>query len=520
MKKIIIVFLFAFMSHHLSAQWVSQNIPGNLYFLNGIDFLNAQTGAVGGWYGGFAPRKFSDVFALGRALYTTNGGTNWIYANIPDSLRVVLAVQFIDQQNVYGFGVKNITSSIASRTTDSNTRNGFDKPRFTASFNPRGLRVIQDNYSNGMQEGLEETRGYFLKSTNGGLAWQYYGSMPPEVTYLYEGLFINGSTGFASAITTSNSYNKSGIVRTTNGGLNWNFVSPADSFQNYRRMEFPTTTTGFAVGEHLDTNGPGFTGLILRTTNGGSNWTRTKIPEINNFKGVSFSNALTGIAVGTSNDNIYGAHFYKTTNAGASWFKLPFQEDTAFADGINMVAGTGRGFAFGEKFKADPLQPGNFIPKGLFIDRTTDYGLSWHKSFYPDTEGILINSTDIDQNTWYISGGNIFISKGIVLKTTNGGGPIGINSISLEIPMSFNVYQNYPNPFNPLTKIKFDLPKSGNVSFKVFDVLGRLVYELNEFKSTGIYEVSFDAQNYSSGIYYYRIESGGFKQTKKMVLLK
>jgi photosystem II stability/assembly factor-like uncharacterized protein len=519
MKKSVFALLFVFIIQNPLSQWVSQNVPGNLFFLNGIDFYNAQTGAVGGWYGTFSPKGFFSVgfTTFGRALYTSNGGTNWNYASIPDSLRILIALQYVDQQNVYGFGVKNITPS----KTEYKIPKDFENSRFTVSLNSHRLRVLNDNYSKGMQAGQGETRGYFLKSTNSGQSWHYYSAMPVGVTYLHEGVFINSSTGFASAVTDGNSYNKSGIVRTTNGGLNWNFVSPPDSFQNYNRMEFPNSTTGFAVGEHFDSNFPnGFKGLILRTTNGGSNWSRTNISDINNFQGVSFANSTTGIACGTSNDLFPGAHFYKTTNAGASWFLLPFQVDSALGDGISLVAGTGRGFAFGSKLQEDPNNPGFLRITGYYINRTTDYGVSWHKSFYPDTESILINSTDIDQNTWYISGGNFFTEKGVVLKTTNGGGPIGINPISIEIPDKFNVYQNYPNPFNPVTKIKFDVPESGNINFKVYDLLGKVIYSLNENKHAGTYEINFNGNDISSGIYYYSIEANGSRDVKKMVLLK
>lgn len=519
MKKTALALLFVFIIQNSPSQWVSQNVPGSVFFLNGIDFFNAQTGAVGGWYVTLSPKGFSSggFSTFGRALFTSNGGTNWINVSIPDSLRILIAIQYIDQQNVYGFGVKNITPSKTENKFPEDPANS----RYTVSTNSHRLRVLNQNYSKGMQAGQGDTRGYFLKSTNSGQSWHYYSAMPVGVTYLYEGAFINSSTGFASAVTVGNSYNKSGIVRTTNGGLNWNFVSPPDSFQNYNRMEFPNSTTGFAVGEHFDSNFPnGFMGLILRTTNGGSNWSRTNISDINNFQGVSFSNSTTGIACGTSNDPIPGAHFYKTTNAGASWFLLPFQVDSALAGGISLVNGTGRGFAFGSKLQEDPENPGLLKVSGYYINRTTDYGISWHKSFYPDTESILINSTDIDQNTWYISGGNFFKEKGVVLKTTNGGGPIGISPISVEIPGMFNVYQNYPNPFNPVTKIRFDVPKSGNISFKVYDVLGEIIYSLSGNKTAGTYEITFDGKDIASGIYYYSVETNGSRDVKKMVLLK
>ena len=85
----------------------------------------------------------------------------------------------------------------------------------------------------------------------------------------------------------------------------------------------------------------------------------------------------------------------------------------------------------------------------------------------------------------------------------------------------FVLYQNYPNPFNPVTKIEFRISDFGFVNLKVYDVLGNEILTLiNEYKTAGGYEVTFEASGLTSGIYYYRLESSGFSETKKMILLK
>ena len=97
----------------------------------------------------------------------------------------------------------------------------------------------------------------------------------------------------------------------------------------------------------------------------------------------------------------------------------------------------------------------------------------------------------------------------------------GLTQNSGQIPTEYDLLQNYPNPFNPTTQIKFDIPKQGFVSLKVYDVLGKEVANLvNEVKAAGSYAVEFNGANLSSGIYYYRIESGSFVNVKKMVLIK
>jgi len=89
------------------------------------------------------------------------------------------------------------------------------------------------------------------------------------------------------------------------------------------------------------------------------------------------------------------------------------------------------------------------------------------------------------------------------------------------LPLEFSLEQNYPNPFNPSTTIEYNIPESGNVTLKVFDVLGNEVATLiNGQNEAGTHKVDFDASLLHSGVYFYRIESGSFVETKKLMLLK
>ncbi len=84
--------------------------------------------------------------------------------------------------------------------------------------------------------------------------------------------------------------------------------------------------------------------------------------------------------------------------------------------------------------------------------------------------------------------------------------PLSIKLNSINIPQELTLYQNYPNPFNPVTNIKYDLPNDNFVTIKIYDLLGRELMSLvNEFKQAGSYTVTFDAANYPSGVYYYKI---------------
>jgi hypothetical protein len=92
---------------------------------------------------------------------------------------------------------------------------------------------------------------------------------------------------------------------------------------------------------------------------------------------------------------------------------------------------------------------------------------------------------------------------------------------TVEVPFTYRLSQNYPNPFNPTTTIKYGLPQYGNTKLVVYNITGQVVKTLvNEFKDAGTYEVTFDASNFASGVYFYSLESGTFKETKKMLLVK
>jgi len=99
-------------------------------------------------------------------------------------------------------------------------------------------------------------------------------------------------------------------------------------------------------------------------------------------------------------------------------------------------------------------------------------------------------------------------------------GPVGVEEDEV-VPANYSLSQNYPNPFNPATTIKYSIPQSSFVKIRVFNTIGQEIAVLvNQEKSIGNYEVSFNASNLPSGIYFYRIEAGDFTQTKKMILMK
>ncbi len=180
-------------------------------------------------------------------------------------------------------------------------------------------------------------------------------------------------------------------------------------------------------------------------------------------------------------------------------------------------------------------------------------------TFTPDTLSINLGDTvnfvvasihqprEVDQATWNANGttsnGGFDLPHGggIVVPTQTGihyyvcvphaafgmKGTITVNpvtdvkDISQTIPGTFNLMQNYPNPFNPSTTISFSLPSKSFVSLKIFDVIGNEIATIvNQELSAGNYTKQWNAENMSSGVYYYQLKAGNFSETKKLVLLR
>ena len=118
-------------------------------------------------------------------------------------------------------------------------------------------------------------------------------------------------------------------------------------------------------------------------------------------------------------------------------------------------------------------------------------------------------------NIWLTTGGDDiqeFNPNGIVTS---------VSSYSYSVPTNYQLYQNYPNPFNPSTTIRFNLASSGNVSLKIYDVLGREVANLiNGELTAGQHSAVWNASNFASGVYLYRLKTGNFVETKKLILMK
>ena len=115
-------------------------------------------------------------------------------------------------------------------------------------------------------------------------------------------------------------------------------------------------------------------------------------------------------------------------------------------------------------------------------------------------------------NDWYNMGVSVFNENGVVITSVINGD---------YLPSLYSLEQNYPNPFNPFTKISFTIPKYSHVTLKVFDVLGKEISTLvDKGYIAGKFEVEFNGNNLSSGIYFYTLSADDYKETKKLLLIK
>lgn len=476
MKIITLCVVFCFTAFfNLSAQWQRQTVPGTISFLTSVNFSNISSGITTGWG--------LDTMTTARAYYTSNGGITWIPASLPDSARAIVSTEIISSQIIYGTGGMNILENISADNISNLNKTGQNSG------------------------GIEFSYGAFFKSTDGGHSWNKYGNMPQDCYYVTYSDFINANTGMAIASIGLHKGNTvADLIKTTNGGLSWNRMLNTNDAIDFKSINFVNDNIAFATGyRYTDTT---VYGIVMRTTNGGTNWT-TILNDTNRYNKISFINSNTGFIAG---NNYTSGVIWKTTNQGASW-NIVCLKDSLIMEGLNFNIESSTGVAYGEKFyTGDNYQP--------FAMRTTDLGNTWSVQLIQDNYPTisLMASAVVDKYNYYAVGGTYL--EGRMYNTKNGGSTSVNNNYGIAAS-DYSLRQNYPNPFNPSTSIKYSVPVTGFVNMKVYNGVGKEIVELiNEVKPNGHYEVKFDAGNLPSGIYFYKMTSGNFSETKKMILIK
>jgi len=359
-----------------------------------------------------------------------------------------------------------------------------------------------------------ESTGFLMaygiyKTVNGGVNWQQK-TLRFEPNASFSLNFVSSLTGFFSDL-------NSIVYKTTNGGDNWSMLPY--TFSNVMAIDFINNNTGWFLEPFS----------ITKTTDCGETFTHYAITDSTNaFYGLDFLNENTGWACGYK-------RIYKSTNSGMNWaysfssasflYKIKFINSlTGFTAGLGTVYKTTDG---GNTWTQLDLHDYSFRSieftnqltgwiggSGGALYKTTDTGLNWQK-INLDSAANFIDIDFINENTGWLT-----TNYNKIYKTTNSG-TVFISNTSSEIPLQFELKQNYPNPFNPSTNINYSIKKSGLVKLSIYDLSGKEISTLvNEVQQAGSYSVTFNGSGFSSGVYYYKLASDNFSETKKMILAK
>jgi hypothetical protein len=311
--------------------------------------------------------------------------------------------------------------------------------------------------------------GVYL-STNNGQIWNQTALNNKNV---YD-IAISGNNIFAG----TNNY---GVWLSTNNGQNW----MQTALNNQSVLCLAISGNNIFAGIN---NG------VLLSTNNGQNWTQTSL-NMNNLNVSSLAISGNNIFAGTNNyQYTYGV--WLSTNNGQNWTQTSLNNQKVWCltiNGNNIFAGT--------------------LDSGVFI--STNSGQNWiekNQGFIvnPQVRALLIVNDYIFAGTINYSVWRRSLSE-----------IIGVKNISTEVPAEFELGQNYPNPFNSMTNVKFKMLNGGEVKIVVYDISGREVRTLVDARlEAGVYEVRFDSGDLPSGVYFYRMETDKFTETRKLILMK
>ena len=309
--------------------------------------------------------------------------------------------------------------------------------------------------------------------------------------------------------------------RSTDGGVSWGADTRLTS--NSASSYAPSISVSGQVVHIVwyDNRDGNFEIYYKRSSNGGYSWSAdTRLTNDNAYSGYS-SVALSGSVVYVvwhdyrdGNPEIY---YKRSPDGGLSW-----GADTRLTNN-SAESGQASVTVYGSVVHVtwNDLRDGNWE---IYYKRSNNAGVSWNA----DTRLTNYTSASLSPSV-ALSGLVVHVvwnderdgNPEIYYKRNPTGNPTGIQNINSEILKEYKLEQNYPNPFNPKTNIRFDLSKNCMVKLVVFDALGREVETLvNESLKPGTYEVDWDGGNYTSGVYFYKLETVGFSETKGMVLVK
>jgi photosystem II stability/assembly factor-like uncharacterized protein len=431
-------------------------------------------------------KKINWKFILILLILSVSVNAQWVSSNLPLS-GIIRNINYVDKNDIY---VNQSYTYFPFPQTSATTVRLFKSNNSGASWYDIFSYAGQMYQSLGMSnvsflnplKGIfgfsQSTSSYIYKTTNAGANWTstvipYSGFSPAKCNYLNDSTYV--------VLTTTGGPNYQ-VFRSTNSGISWSFSSlPVSGYMN--NMYFLNQNTGFIVTSD---------GNILKSVNSGSTWDVINTGVLSNIMDISFLNSSTGFAVGII--SLTSSVIFKSTNEGNNWSVI----DTITTGQLNSIS---------------CQNPSVVYVSGVNrVIKSIDSGDNW-------TEILIFQ----DEGSAYISCYNkdtLAVSKlNSVYRSYNGGTYVKVNSNI--IPDKYSLLQNYPNPFNPTTTIKFDILRLGDVKIVVYDIMGREVQTLaNEKLQPGTYQATFDGSKLTSGVYFYRLTSDNFTDTKRMLLVK
>ena len=289
-----------------------------------------------------------------------------------------------------------------------------------------------------------------------------------------------------------------------------------DNFESYTDtdnlklswQQFGNASTAFALTQESDYVKEG-TNAVKVSYKGAPSTTYTAIRKRNIIPGLNFSELNGGIQFWRKGDGSPNKIILRLFSGNEMWAsnKIPLADTNWNHYAVPFTVDTTNGFRYLGNNPDNPVWSTDIGTQDQLMGN-----LSSIDQVRFDVRGIELNDISYTFALDKIEGVDKLSSDIIV----------SVREIGNEnIPENYELSQNYPNPFNPTTKITYSIKKEGTVSLKVFNVLGQEVRVLfNGFQKVGNYEVSFDASQLASGVYIYRLSSGSFVTSKKMLLLK
>jgi hypothetical protein len=366
---------------------------------------------------------------------------------------------------------------------------------------------------------------FYKRSTDAGLSWEAkvnLGVVSNGGFFSKQASIISSGTDVHIVWSGVSGNPEISYKRSINGGLNWsgNVQLTNDPFNS-----FNPAVSGSGQLIHVvwqESRDGNLEIYYKRSADEGINWgpdTRlSNNPDSSYDPVIAVSGLIVNVVwVDTRNGNteIYNKH---STDGGLSW-----GADTRLTNNIDSswnpsVTASGLNVQLIWQDKRD----GNWE---VYYKHSTDGGINWS----PDLR--LTNNSASSQYPFITTSGQAVHvawtdsrdgNQEIYYKSDPTGNPLGIININSHIPADYSLSQNFPNPFNPVTNIVFDLPSSSFTRLTVYDMPGREIAVLvNEQLKAGSYKVDWNATNYPSGIYFYKITSGdNYTETKKMILIK